>query len=67
VSPGAVDTELWKMEQEQKDALLKGFAKNMATGVPGRPEHVAESFLSCLRDENMDASMIRTDGGSFVM
>jgi hypothetical protein len=35
--------------------------------VPGRPEHVAESFLSCLRDENMDASMIRTDGGSFVM
>ncbi|KAF2264178.1 NAD(P)-binding protein [Lojkania enalia] len=67
VSPGVVDTELWKMEKEEKDGFLKACAEKMATGVPGRPEEVAESFLAILKDGNMDAAIIRTDGGVMIM
>lgn len=67
VSPGVVDTELWRMPQEEKEQLMEQMSKKMATGSPGRPEHVAESFLSCMRDYNMDGAMIRTDGGGLIM
>lgn len=67
VSPGVVDTELWRMPQEQKDRLMEQMSKKMATGTPGRPEWVAESFLGIMRDYNMDGAMIRTDGGSLLM
>lgn len=67
VSPGVVDTELWKMPHEEKDKLMEQMSKKMATGTPGRPEWVAESFLSIMRDYNMDGAMIRTDGGGLFM
>ncbi|KAJ4341401.1 hypothetical protein N0V87_001791 [Didymella glomerata] len=67
VSPGVVDTELWKMPQEEKDKLMEQMSKKMATGTPGRPEWVAESFLGIMRDYNMDGAMIRTDGGGLFM
>jgi NAD(P)-dependent dehydrogenase (short-subunit alcohol dehydrogenase family) len=67
VSPGVVDTELWKMGKEEKEKLMEQMSKKMATGVPGKPEYVAESFLSCMRDWNMDGAMIRTDGGGLLM
>jgi NAD(P)-dependent dehydrogenase (short-subunit alcohol dehydrogenase family) len=67
VSPGVVDTELWSMPKEQKDKLMEQMSKKMATGTPGKPEWVAESFLSIMRDYNMDGAMIRTDGGGLFM
>lgn len=67
VSPGVVDTELWKMPQEEKDKLMEQMSKKMATGTPGRPEWVAESFLGIMRDYNMDGAMVRTDGGGLFM
>ncbi|KAF1931551.1 NAD(P)-binding protein [Didymella exigua CBS 183.55] len=67
VSPGVVDTELWKMSQEEKDKLMGQMSKKMATGTPGRPEWVAESFLGIMRDYNIDGAMIRTDGGGLFM
>lgn len=63
VSPGAVDTELWRMSDEQKEGMFKVLGKKNMTGrVPG-PEDVAESYLAILKDWNMDASVVRTDGG----
>lgn len=67
VSPGVVDTELWSMPEEEKAKLMEQMSKKMATGTPGRPEWVAESFLSIMRDYNMDGAMIRTDGGGLFM
>lgn len=67
VSPGVVDTELWKMSKEEKDQLMEQMSRKMATGTPGRPEWVAESFLGLMRDYNVDGAMIRTDGGGLFM
>lgn len=67
VSPGVVDTELWSMPKEQKEELMEQMSKKMATGTPGKPEWVAESFLNIMRDYNMDGSMVRTDGGGLLM
>ncbi|KAF2631680.1 NAD(P)-binding protein [Macroventuria anomochaeta] len=67
VSPGVVDTELWSMSKEQRDQLMEQISKKVATGTPGKPEWVAESFLSCMRDYNMDGAMVRTDGGGLFM
>ncbi|KAK4240091.1 hypothetical protein C8A03DRAFT_42375 [Achaetomium macrosporum] len=67
VSPGVVDTDLWRMPKEEKDRLMEQMGKRMATGMPGRPEDVAESFVCCIRDYNMDGAVIRTDGGSLFM
>ncbi len=36
VSPGAVDTEIWKMSAEQKEKLLKGIAEKVPTGQVGK-------------------------------
>ncbi|KAF2469397.1 NAD(P)-binding protein [Lindgomyces ingoldianus] len=50
VSPGVVDTELWRMGKEDKDMFLRECEEHMCTRVAGQPEDVAESFLVCLRD-----------------
>ncbi|KAH7377698.1 hypothetical protein BKA66DRAFT_467649 [Pyrenochaeta sp. MPI-SDFR-AT-0127] len=67
VSPGVVDTELWKMSQEEKEALMTEMSEKMATGRPGHPANVAEAYLAILKDWNMDGSMVRTDGGALLL
>ncbi|ORY18142.1 hypothetical protein BCR34DRAFT_583076 [Clohesyomyces aquaticus] len=67
VSPGGVDTELWKMSEEEKKKAFEEFARKMATGRIGMPEDVAEAFLVCMRDRNMDGAVVRTDGGVMLM
>jgi NAD(P)-dependent dehydrogenase (short-subunit alcohol dehydrogenase family) len=67
VSPGVVNTELWRMEKEEQDAFLNGLAQKLPTGVPGKPSDVAESYLAILKDANMDGSMVRTDGGGLLV
>lgn len=67
VSPDVVDTKLWSMPKEQKDQLMEQMSKSIATGTPGIPELVAESFLGFMRDYNMDGATIRTDGDGLFM
>lgn len=64
VSPGVVDTELWRMGDEQKKAFYEECEKSLMTGRVPTAEDVAESFLVVMKDWNMDASVVRTDGGS---
>lgn len=66
ISPGVVDTELWRMSKEQKEKAMKRMSEKMATGRPGHPEDVAEAYLAIMKDGNMDGSMIRTDGGGML-
>lgn len=75
VSPGVVDTELWdfldgkdkKEEGGKREKVLEGMGKGLLTGRPGRPESVAQSFLGIMKDENMDGTMVRTDGGGLLV
>lgn len=68
ISPGAVETELWDgLPADKRGEMMEGFAAKMATGRVGRPEHVAESYLYCMRDENVTGSVISTNGGHLVM
>lgn len=68
VSPGAVETELWKgMPADKRKQLMESFAQKMTTGKVGQPEDVAEAYLYCMRDANVTGSVISTNGGHLVM
>ncbi|KAF2032110.1 short chain dehydrogenase [Setomelanomma holmii] len=66
ISPGVVNTELWRMSDEQKEKVMKFHGEHLATGRAGQPEDVAESYLALLKDWNMTGSMVRTDGGGLL-
>jgi NAD(P)-dependent dehydrogenase (short-subunit alcohol dehydrogenase family) len=66
VSPGVVDTELWSMGDEQKQALFAQLEKKTFTGRVGKVLDVVESYLAVLKDANMDGTMVRSDGGSTI-
>ena len=67
VSPGVVDTELWRVSEGEREGVMKSMGEKLATGRVGRPEDVAESYLGLLRDGNVSGSMVRTDGGGLIM
>lgn len=67
VSPGIVDTDLWRMPREEKERLLKEVGDKAPTGRPGCAQDVAEAYLAILKDANMDGSVVRTDGGSMLV
>ncbi|KAF2252036.1 short chain dehydrogenase [Trematosphaeria pertusa] len=67
VSPGAVDTELWRLGESEKREFFEEVGAKMTTGCVGRVEDVVETFLGVLRDGNMSGSVVRTDGGRFLM
>jgi NAD(P)-dependent dehydrogenase (short-subunit alcohol dehydrogenase family) len=67
ISPGVVNTELWRMDEEAKEKMMKSMGEKLATGRAGQPEDVAESYLALLKDGNMTGGMVRTDGGGLFM
>jgi NAD(P)-dependent dehydrogenase (short-subunit alcohol dehydrogenase family) len=51
VSPGAIDTELWKdFSPERKEAFMKEISDKTPTGRVGKPEEVAETYLWLMKD-----------------
>ncbi|KIW69579.1 hypothetical protein PV04_05449 [Phialophora macrospora] len=70
ISPGGVDTELWVNSLGDKDkaqAVFEVMKTRVATGEIGRVEDVVESYLYVLKDQNVTGSVIRSDGGIFLM
>lgn len=67
ISPGAVDTEMWKMDKEAKEKMMEAIAQETTTGRVGRPEDVAEAYLAIMKDGNMTGSMLRTDSGHMLL
>ena len=68
ISPGAVDTELWKgMTEEQKQTMFEGLKSSMTTGRIGQVVDVVESYLYVMKDRNVSGSVISTNGGHLVM
>ncbi|KAJ4290391.1 hypothetical protein N0V90_010607 [Kalmusia sp. IMI 367209] len=66
VSPGVVDTTLWRMSPEEKEGFFEMCKKSLLTGRVPTAEDVAESYVAIMKDWNMDATVVRTDGGSTV-
>ncbi|OCL01862.1 short chain dehydrogenase [Glonium stellatum] len=67
VSPGAVDTTLWKMPDEEKKEMFKKLEAKMTTGRVGQVEDVAEAYLYCMKDRNLTGSVISTNGGALLI
>ncbi|OQO06098.1 hypothetical protein B0A48_08686 [Cryoendolithus antarcticus] len=68
VSPGAVATELWQgIPEERRQGLYKSFADKMTTGVVGKAEDVAESYVYLMKDYNVSGSMVSTNGGHLLL
>ncbi len=67
ISPGVVLTPLWDdMTQDKREALIEDSGKKYTTGVVGKPEDVAESYLYAMRDWNCSGSVIHTNGGGLL-
>jgi len=67
VSPGAVDTSLWNISDEEKQEAFKKWETKMATGRVGQVEDVAEAYLYCMKDRNLTGSVISTNGGALLI
>ena len=67
ISPGAVDTELWKMSEEAKQKLFATMGQRMLTGRVGRVEDVAEAYIYAMKDENLTGSLISSNGGGLLI
>ena len=70
VSPGAVATELWDAsftDPQARQAAFAEFGKKMATGAVGRVEDVAETYLYAMKDKNVTGTVLRSDGGAFLL
>ena len=65
ISPGSVATELWdtSLTPEQKAAMHEETGKTLLTGRVGQVEHVVESYLWVLKDQNVTGTVVRSDGG----
>ncbi|EXJ84959.1 hypothetical protein A1O3_05634 [Capronia epimyces CBS 606.96] len=67
VSPGAVETELWDGFGPAKPEALAQFASKTTTGKVGAVEDVVEGYLFAIKDKNVTGTIIRTDGGLFLV
>ncbi|KAI9812306.1 MAG: hypothetical protein M1827_004755 [Pycnora praestabilis] len=68
ISPGAVETELWKdMTREQFEGFKEASKSKNATGEIGQPDDVAESFIYAMKDRNLTGSIISTNGGVLLL
>jgi len=69
ISPGYVDTELWNsfMNDEQKQGAFTEAEKKLPTGKVGQVEDVAESYLFCMKNQNVTGTVVSTTGGSLLV
>ncbi|TVY42021.1 Short-chain dehydrogenase/reductase [Lachnellula subtilissima] len=68
VSPGAVDTELWKdYPEEVKQGFFKEFSDKVPTGHVGKPEEVAECYLWLMKDTNATGVIADSSSGSLLV
>jgi NAD(P)-dependent dehydrogenase (short-subunit alcohol dehydrogenase family) len=65
VSPGAIDTELWRdLSGDAKEKLYRGIREKALTGKIGQPEEVAEAYLWLMKDYNATGIVACSDSGT---
>lgn len=67
VSPGAVDTTLWEMPDQEKQEAFRKWETKMTTGRMGQVEDVAEAYLYCMKDGSLTRGIISTNGGALLI
>ncbi|KAL9532334.1 Short-chain dehydrogenase/reductase [Sphaerulina musiva] len=68
VSPGVVDTELWKdMPEDVKRGMFAEMEKKIPVGKVGQVVDVAESYLYLMKDRNVSGAMVSTSGGHLLV
>lgn len=70
ISPGGVATELWETTLGSREAAERAMGAMHArtvTGKIGSVEDVVESFLYVMKDKNVTGTIIRSDGGTFLL
>ncbi|CDS01262.1 hypothetical protein, partial [Sporisorium scitamineum] len=67
VSPGPVETELWdNFPEDHRKAFLASVEAKLLTGRVGQPEDVANAYVYLLKNRNVTAQVIASDGGNAV-
>jgi len=65
ISPGMIDTELWKdFPPEMKEKMFKERSEKHLTGRIGQPEDVAEAYLWLMKDYNVTGTVVSSDSGA---
>jgi NAD(P)-dependent dehydrogenase (short-subunit alcohol dehydrogenase family) len=67
VQPGAVDTPLWRMPEEQKEKFFEGIRAGVPTGRVAEPADVAEAYLWLMKDWNVTGTVAASDSGSMLV
>jgi NAD(P)-dependent dehydrogenase (short-subunit alcohol dehydrogenase family) len=68
VSPGVVDTELWKeMSESEKEIFFSHMREKSTTGEVGRVEDVVEAYLYVLKDRNVSGTVVSTNSGTLLL
>ncbi|KAF7557005.1 hypothetical protein G7Z17_g1004 [Cylindrodendrum hubeiense] len=70
ICPGPVDTGLMSHfypDPETRKVALEALSERSLTGAVGKAQDVAESYLYCMKDQNLSGSIIRTDGGILLV
>lgn len=67
VQPGAVDTPLWRMKDEEKERLFESVRVQLPTGKFAVPEDVAEAYLWLMKDWNVTGTVATSDSGSHLV
>ncbi|KAL9934389.1 hypothetical protein V8E36_006845 [Tilletia maclaganii] len=63
VSPGPVATDLWN---GMSPADQEGYASSLLTGKPGTPEDLAITYVSLIKNKNVNSETILDDGGGWT-
>jgi NAD(P)-dependent dehydrogenase (short-subunit alcohol dehydrogenase family) len=65
VSPGLLDTNLWKdMAPEAREGMYKAAAEKLPTEHVGKAEEVAHAYLWLMNDTNVTGEIVHSDSGS---
>jgi NAD(P)-dependent dehydrogenase (short-subunit alcohol dehydrogenase family) len=68
ISPGGVETELWNgIPEDKRKEMFKQMSESVPLKTIGKPEDVAESYIYCMRDENLTGSVISTNSGALLL
>jgi NAD(P)-dependent dehydrogenase (short-subunit alcohol dehydrogenase family) len=68
ICPGAIDTEMWDVQQgDARAATIATLVKDTTVGVVGKPEDIAEAYIYCMKDHFVTGSIIDSNGGRFLI
>ena len=66
VSPGVIDTPMFKAEGDARGELLRGATRNMLVKRAGTADEVASAIVFTLRNDYMTGATVDVDGGALL-